>query len=134
MTDSGHAIIVIAVMGLAVLATRIVPVLVFGRGEKVPEFILYLGRVVPYTAMGLLIVYCLRDMPVLEAPHGLPEIIALAVVTGTYLWRRNTIFSVVIGTALYMFLVQSVYTCFSCSRSSDRFTLNGCPGRYGETD
>ena len=109
MTDSGHAIIVIAVMGLAVLATRIVPVLVFGRGEKVPEFILYLGRVVPYAAMGLLIVYCLRDMPVLEAPHGLPEIIALAVVTGTYLWRRNTIFSVVIGTALYMFLVQSVF-------------------------
>ena len=109
MTDSGPAIIVIAVMGLAVLATRIVPVLVFGRGEKVPEFILYLGRVVPYTAMGLLIVYCLRDMPVLEAPHGLPEIIALAVVTGTYLWRRNTIFSVVIGTALYMFLVQSVF-------------------------
>ena len=109
MTENGHAIIVIAVIGLAVLATRIVPVLVFGRGEKVPEFILYLGRVVPYTAMGLLIVYCLRDMPVLEAPHGLPEIIALAAVTGTYLWRRNTIFSVVIGTALYMFLVQSVF-------------------------
>ena len=109
MTEHGHESLVIAVMGLAVLATRIVPVLVFGRGEKVPEFILYLGRVVPYTAMGLLIVYCLRDMPVLEAPHGLPEIIALAVVTGTYLWRRNTIFSVVIGTALYMFLVQSVF-------------------------
>ena len=109
MPDYRHAMIVIAVMGFAVLATRIVPVLIFGRGEKVPEFILYLGRVVPYTAMGLLIVYCLRDMPVLEAPHGLPEIIALAVVTGTYLWRRNTIFSVVIGTALYMFLVQSVF-------------------------
>jgi branched-subunit amino acid transport protein AzlD len=101
--------IVIAVMGLAVLATRIVPVLIFGRGEKVPEFILYLGRVVPYTAMGLLIVYCLRDMPLLEAPYGLPEIISLAVVTGTYLWKRNTILSVVIGTVLYMFLVQSIF-------------------------
>ena len=109
MTDHRHAMIVIAVMGLAVLATRIVPVLIFGRGEKVPEFILYLGRVVPYTAMGLLIVYCLRDMPVLEAPHGLPEIISLAVVTGTYLWKRNSILSVVIGTALYMFLVQSIF-------------------------
>ena len=109
MTDYRHAIIVIIVMGLAVLATRIVPVLIFGRGEKVPEFILYLGRVVPYTAMGLLIVYCLRDTPVLEAPHGLPELIALAVVTATYLWKRNTILSVVIGTALYMFLVQSVF-------------------------
>lgn len=109
MTDHRHAMIVIAVMGLAVLATRIVPVLIFGRGEKVPEFILYLGRVVPYTAMGLLIVYCLRDMPVLEAPHGLPEIISLAVVTGTYLWKRNTILSVVTGTVLYMFLVQSIF-------------------------
>ncbi len=109
MTDYRHAIIVIAVMGLAVLATRIVPVLIFGRGERVPEFILYLGRVVPYTAMGLLIVYCLRDMPVLDAPHGLPEIISLAVVTVTYIWKRNTILSVVIGTALYMFLVQSVF-------------------------
>ena len=109
MTDHRHAIIVIAVMGLAVLATRIVPVLIFGRGEKVPEFILYLGRVVPYTAMGLLIVYCLRDMPLLEAPYGLPEIISLAVVTGTYLWKRNTILSVVTGTVLYMFLVQSIF-------------------------
>ena len=109
MPEYRHAMIVIAVMGLAVLATRIVPVLIFGRGEKVPEFILYLGRVVPYTAMGLLIVYCLRDMPVLDAPHGLPEIISLAVVTGSYLWKRNTILSVVIGTTLYMFLVQSVF-------------------------
>lgn len=109
MTDYRHAMIVIIVMGLAVLATRIVPVLIFGRGEKVPEFILYLGRVVPYTAMGLLIVYCLRDVPVLDAPHGLPELISLAVVTLTYLWKRNTILSVVIGTALYMFLVQSVF-------------------------
>ena len=109
MTDYGHAMIVILVMGLAVLATRIVPVLIFGRGEKVPEFILYLGRVVPCTAMGLLIVYCLRDVPVFDAPHGLPELIALAVVAVSYIWKRNTIFSVVIGTALYMFLVQSVF-------------------------
>ena len=109
MTDYGHAMIVILVMGLAVLATRIVPVLIFGRGEKVPEFILYLGRVVPYTAMGLLIVYCLRDVPVFDAPHGLPELIALAVVAVSYIWKRNTIFSVVIGTALFMFRVQSVF-------------------------
>ena len=109
MTDYRHAMTVVVAMGLAVLATRIVPVLIFGRGEKVPEYILYLGRVVPYTAMGLLIVYCLRDMPVLESPHGLPELISLAAVTVTYLWKRNTILSVVIGTALYMFLIQSVF-------------------------
>ena len=109
MPDYRHALIIILVMGLITLATRILPVLIFGRGEKVPDYIMYLGRVVPYTAMGLLIVYCLRDVPVLEAPHALPEAISLAVVVLTYLWKRNSILSVVIGTVLYMVLVQMVF-------------------------
>ena len=108
MTDQIHALIIILVMGLMTLATRILPVLIFGRGEKVPEYIMYLGRVVPYTAMGLLIVYCLRDVPVLDKPHALPEIISLAAVSLTYLWKRNTILSVVAGTVLYMFLIQAI--------------------------
>ena len=77
MTEYTHAIIIIAVMGGVTLATRVLPVLVFGRSEKIPEFILYLGKVIPYTAMGLLIVYCLRDVSVLHGSHGLPELIAM---------------------------------------------------------
>ena len=104
-----HAAAVIFVMGLATLLTRILPVLIFGNKENVPDAVLYLGRVVPYTAMGLLLVYCLRDVSPLTGSHGLPELIGLAAVTGTYLWKRNTIFSVVTGTALYMLLVQTVF-------------------------
>lgn len=104
-----HAALVILIMGLITLATRLLPVLIFGRGEKVPDYILYLGNVVPFTAMGLLIVYCLKDVSVVESPHGLPELVALAVVSGSYLWRRNTILSVVIGTVVYMMLVQMVF-------------------------
>ena len=110
MSEQMHAIIIILVMGLITLATRLIPVFVFGRGDKkVPDYILYLGKVVPFTAMGLLIVYCLKDVPILESPHGLPELIALAIVSGTYLWKRNTILSVVIGTVVYMMLVQMVF-------------------------
>ena len=108
MSDK-HAMIILLVMGFVTLMTRILPVLIFERGEKVPDYILYLGKVVPFTAMGLLIVYCLKDVPVLESPHALPELIALAVVSGTYLWKRNSILSVVIGTAVYMLLVQAVF-------------------------
>ena len=54
---NNHAALVILIMGLVTLATRLLPVLVFGRGQKIPDFILYLGKVVPFTAMGLLIVY-----------------------------------------------------------------------------
>ena len=106
MVDYTHAMLVILVMGLVTLATRIVPVLIFGRGGKVPELILYLGRVVPYTAMGLLIVYCLKDVSVMEGSHGLPEAIALALVAVSYLWKRNTILSVVAGTAVYMAMLR----------------------------
>ena len=109
MTEYGHAMLIMAVMGGAVLATRILPVLVFGRSDKIPEFILYLGKVIPYTAMGLLIVYCLRDVSIVQGSHGIPELIAMAAVTASYLWKRNTIFSVIIGTVLYMFLLQMVF-------------------------
>ena len=109
MTDYRHALIIILVMGLMTLATRILPVLIFGRGEKVPDYIMYLGRTVPYTAMGLLIVYCLKDVSIVSAPFALPEIIAMAAVIGSYLWKRNSILSVVVGTVLYMFLIQVVF-------------------------
>ena len=109
MIDYTHAFLIILAMGVATLATRIAPVLIFGRDRKVPELILYLGKVMPYTAMGLLIVYCLKDVSILEGSHGLPEGIALAVVIASYIWKRNTIFSVVLGTVLYMVLVQAVF-------------------------
>ena len=109
MSDYLHALVIIVVMGAVTFATRILPVLVFSRNEKVPDFILYLGRVVPYTAMGLLIVYCLKDVTVTEGSHGFPELIALAVVALSYLWKRNTIFSVVIGTLFYMILIQKIF-------------------------
>ena len=109
MADYRHAAIIILVMGAVTLVTRWLPVLIFGRNEKVPELVLYLGKVVPYTAMGLLIVYCLRDVSIFEGSHGIPELIALAVVSASYLWKRNTILSVVVGTAVYMALVQGVF-------------------------
>ena len=109
MTDYRHAMLIMIVMGLMTLATRILPVLIFGRSEKVPDFILYLGKVVPFTAMGLLIVYCLRDVSVFSGSHAIPEILALAVVAVSYLWKKNSILSVVVGTIVYMFLVQKVF-------------------------
>ncbi len=109
MPDYRHALVIILVMGLATMATRLLPVLIFGRGEKVPDLILYLGKVVPYTAMGLLIVYCLKDVSLFKDSHALPEIISLVVVSGSYLWKRNTILSVVVGTVLYMVLIQFIF-------------------------
>ena len=62
MPDYAHAFRIILVTGLVTAATRLLPVFLFGRKEKVPDLVLYLGRVVPCTAMGLLIVYCLQSI------------------------------------------------------------------------
>ena len=40
--------------------------------------------------------------------HGLPELIAAAVV-GLHCWKKNTLLSIAAGTALYMVLVQVVF-------------------------
>ena len=109
MPDYTHALIILLVMGGCVILTRVLPVVIFGRSAQIPDFILYLGKVIPYTAMGLLIVYCFRDVSILSGTHGLPELIALAVVACSYLWKRNTIVSVVLGTAVYMVLLQMVF-------------------------
>jgi branched-subunit amino acid transport protein AzlD len=42
-------------------------------------------------------------------PFALPELIATAVVVVLYLWKRNTLLSIGVGTVLYMALVQLVF-------------------------
>ena len=59
--------------------------------------------------MGLLVVYCLRSISWLSAPHGAPELIAIAAVAGLHLWKRNVLLSIAGGTVLYMVLVQAVF-------------------------
>lgn len=46
---------------------------------------------------------------VAAAPHGLPELISIAVITALHLWKRNVLLSIGVGTALYMVLVQVVF-------------------------
>lgn len=63
----------------------------------------------PPAMMDLLVVYCLRGVDVSAPPHGLPELIAIAVTAGLHLWKRNTLISIGAGTVVYMLLVQLVF-------------------------
>lgn len=104
-----HAALIIAVAALVTIALRFLPFLIFGEGRKTPAVIEYLGRVLPGAIMGMLVVYCLKDMS-FGAPAGwLPQLMGCAVVAGLHIWKRNTLLSIGAGTLCYMLLVQFVF-------------------------
>ena len=69
----------------------------------------YLGKVLPYAIMGMLVVYCLKGVSFVKAPYGAPEGIACAVVVGLQVWKRSTFLSIIAGTVCYMVFVQMVF-------------------------
>ena len=104
-----HAVLVIAVTALVTMFLRFVPFLLFGGKRETPAYISYLGRLLPYAVMAMLVVYCLRNISFLSAPFGVPELISCAVVALLHVWKRSSILSILGGTTCYMLLVQLVF-------------------------
>ena len=102
-------LITIAMCVLGTQLTRFLPFLVFPAGKPTPKFIQYLGYALPAAVFGMLLVYCLRNTSILSGSHGLPELIAILVVAGLHLWKRQMLLSIGVGTVCYMILVQFVF-------------------------
>ena len=102
-----HAAGIVAVMSLVTILLRSLPFLIFK--EKVPPYITYLGKVLPPAIVGMLVIYCLKDVNVLAAPFGLPELLAILIVALLQIWKRNTLVSILCGTVAYMLLIQLVF-------------------------
>ena len=106
---SVQALITILAIAAGTQFTRWLPFWLFPEKKDPPAVVLYLGKVLPPAMMGLLVVYSLRSTDLLGGSHGIPEAIAVAVTAGLHLWRRNTLLSILAGTACYMLLVQLVF-------------------------
>jgi branched-subunit amino acid transport protein AzlD len=97
----------IGVMALVTVFLRFLPFLVFRK--RTPQYISYLGRVLPPAIIGMLVIYCLKDMTPQAPPFGIPELIATACVVGLQVWKRNSLISILTGTIIYMVLIQTVF-------------------------
>ena len=104
-----HDIFLVIVAVLVTMATRFLPFLIFGEKRKTPPVIEYLGTVLPCAIMGMLVVYCLKDVSFVKSPFGLPELISCVVVAALHVWKRNSLLSIGGGTVCYMLLVQLVF-------------------------
>lgn len=108
LTPQQTILTILAVAAGAILC-RFLPFVLFPEKKALPKSILYFGRVLPPAILALLVVSCFKNTPILESPHGIPELIAAAVVCGLHLWKRKTLLSVFAGTGVYMLLVQLVF-------------------------
>lgn len=104
-----YSAITVAIIAGVSLALRSFSFVAFPQGAKIPNWITRLGQVLPYGIMGFLVVYCLKDTAVLEYPYGLPQLISVALTASLQAWKKNSLLSVLAGTACYMIMIQSVF-------------------------
>lgn len=101
--------IAIAIVAAITFTIRMFPLFFFSRRDTIPKIVKDLGVLLPYSMMGLLIVYCLRVMRFDSFGGFFPMSLAALVTAGSYLWKRKSILSIVLGTAVYIFLIQQVF-------------------------
>lgn len=100
------ALILIALMAVTTMTLRFLPFLIFGKNT--PRYITYLGKVLPQATIGFLVIYCLKDVSFTSGSYGIPEVVAVVMVAGMQAWKRNTVLSILLGTAVYMFLIRII--------------------------
>ena len=98
-------IITIAMCVLGTMITRFLPFLIFSPRRPTPPFVQYLGKALPGAVFAMLVVYCLRNISLVQYSYGLPELIAIAATIGLHLWKRQMLLSIAGGTVLYMLLI-----------------------------
>lgn len=103
--DKIHSLVLVLVISAVTIALRVIPFVIFGN-KKTPKSINYLGDVLPYAIMGMLVVYCLKGISFAVAPYGLWELVSVLVVVVVHIWKRSTLLSIVSGTLCYMLLLR----------------------------
>ena len=107
--DKTHTALAIIVTAGVTAVLRFLPFIVFGGKRKTPAAVLFLGKALPAAIMGMLCVYCLRDISFHAASGFLPQLIAAAVTAGLYILKKNSLVSIIGGTASYMLLSRLVF-------------------------
>ena len=96
----------ICVMAGMTILLRFLAFIIFGGKKKTPEFIVYLGKVLPCAIMGMLVIYCLKDVSFDAVVNWLPAFVGVGVTAAVQIWKRNSIYSILAGTVVYMALIR----------------------------
>lgn len=87
------------------MLTRFLPFIIFTSDKPTPKYVQSLGKMLPQAALGMLVIYCLKDVSLLKGNHAIPELIFIMVVVLLHFWKRQMLILIAGGTILYMVLV-----------------------------
>jgi len=94
---------------LGTMITRFLPFIIFTSDKPTPKYVQYLGKMLPSAALGILVIYCLKDVSLFRGNHAVPELISIMIVIVLHLWKRQMLISIAGGTIFYMLLVQFIF-------------------------
>lgn len=104
-----QSLVIIAAVALGTIIPRFLPFVIFRNEQGKNTYINYLGKVLPYASIALLVVYCLKNVSFTGPTYALPEAISILCIIFLHNWKRNTLLSIGVGTIVYMILVQFVF-------------------------
>jgi branched-subunit amino acid transport protein AzlD len=107
MLTNTQSIILIATATAATLLARSLP-FIFLNKHRSNKYIVYLGKVLPFSIIGLLMIYSVKEINFMATPFALPEIIAITATALIHRLFRNNLISIGLGTAIYLIIVNII--------------------------
>ena len=102
-----NAYVLILVSALVTVLIRFAPFVIFK--DKVPKLISDLANLLPSAIMGMLVIYCIKDISFVSLSGFMPMFLGIAAVIGLQIYKHNILLSIALGTVFYMFLVQVIF-------------------------
>ncbi|MDV6265935.1 branched-chain amino acid transporter permease [Rhodococcus globerulus] len=108
MPDTTYIFSAVAIMAVVTFALRAIPFAVL-KPLRSSALVAYLGIYMPAGVMLILVMYSLKNVSATGPSHGLPELIAVSATAAIHLWRKNAVLSIVVGTAMYVALMNTIF-------------------------
>nr|WP_282432970.1 AzlD domain-containing protein [Desulfosporosinus sp. Sb-LF] len=91
---------------LGTVITSFLPFILFLNNSGNHPYITYLGKVLPNDAIGLLVVYCLKGINLMNPSLVFPEVASILCIMVLHYWKNNALLSIGAGTVIYMSIIH----------------------------
>ncbi|TXJ60389.1 branched-chain amino acid transporter AzlD [Brachyspira aalborgi] len=107
--NNKELLITALIIVFATVIIRFLPFIIIRKSIAERKYIKFLGDMMPYSMIALLVIYCLKEVNLIKYPYEIPELISIAIIIILHIIKRNVLISIGVGTVVYMILVQTIF-------------------------